>query len=85
MNLSVSLIGVLGATLACGFSGANVEEIYLIDLYTDISIRAIGNRAHALHIMVYFSMQSVVVSTIGYVFVSVRIQILTAYLKDDCH
>ncbi|PPQ67786.1 hypothetical protein CVT25_009090 [Psilocybe cyanescens] len=77
LAVGVSLIGVLGATLACGFSGANVEEIYLIDLYTDISIRAIGNRAHALHIMVYFSMQSVVVSTIGMIVTKTELVIPT--------
>jgi hypothetical protein len=64
--LSVSMLGVLGSTGACGLISA-VEIPLIIKIDIDTSLRAIGTRAHAMHSLAFFSSYSIIVSTVGWV------------------
>ena len=39
---------------------------------TDVTIRAVGKRAHPLHSMTFFSILCVIASTAGWVYIAVR-------------
>lgn len=62
-------MGVLGATGACGWHLPEVfffQYSYETARYADVSLRAIGKQAHALHSLVSFSTICVVAAPIGY-------------------
>ena len=67
-----------------------VSLVHVIVVHTFISassvtfIRAIGNRAHAIHSVAFFSSQSVLVSTIGYLSYSCPLHLRTCSLQLLC-
>jgi hypothetical protein len=62
-----ALIGVLGGTGSCESSSRPPSQSPLVypPVLTDTLLRAIGKRAHALHVLSFFASQCVLISTIG--------------------
>ena len=65
--VDISLIGVLGATLACkhpSYKFVSSGLVHLTISIADTSIRAIGERAHPMHAMVSFSTICVLMASV---------------------
>jgi hypothetical protein len=63
---SAGLISALGSTSSCESGLCHLSaSIYLVSL--DTLLRAIGKRAHPLHILAYLSSECVVISAMWYV------------------
>jgi hypothetical protein len=60
------MLGVLGNAGACKHCPSS-HLLHKMDCQIDVSIRAVGKRAHAMHLMTAFSTQSVIATGVGYV------------------
>ena len=67
----VSLIGVLGITLACKHPDLYIRSSgFTHPAISVTSIRAIGRRAHPMHAMVSFSTVCILMASVGYAIIA---------------
>jgi hypothetical protein len=71
------MIGVLGSTGACVHCDLSLPMVLTASIIlTDTSIRAIGKRAHPMHMMTFYSLLSTIMAPLGFVNIPLRCSVI---------
>ncbi|KAJ7280287.1 hypothetical protein C8J57DRAFT_1712262 [Mycena rebaudengoi] len=77
LAIGIALSGVLGSTGASEHFSATEKQVFMLNTRQVTSIRAIGQRAHPMHLLAFFSLQSVIAASLIMVILRVPVVIPT--------